>query len=96
MECRRKIRQSFKWGEWSEGGVSNTGLHVVQRLGYGIELSQETYVRELEPISIHPGRRQQTSMLLTPAEKSQARAALGGIGWKAIMSGHNSQPNMAC
>ena len=86
-DCRLKIRQSFKGGERAEGEFKNTGLHVVQRLGYGIELSQETCAHEMEPISIHPGRRNQSEMPMTESEKSQARGTLGGIGWKAIMSG---------
>eukprot|EP00974_Lingulodinium_polyedra_P026306 2538442-Lingulodinium_polyedra.AAC.1 len=36
---------------------------------------------------VHAGRRQQTSQPLTEAEKSQARAVLGAIGWKANTSG---------
>eukprot|EP00974_Lingulodinium_polyedra_P067127 6494959-Lingulodinium_polyedra.AAC.1 len=50
MKCRQFLRQSFKWGEWTQGAYKNTGLHVVQRTDFGIELDQEEYVRDLQPI----------------------------------------------
>ena len=76
------IREHFKWGDWEEGRFTQCGV-VVEQKPEGFELSQPSYLENLQEIGVNATRRKDLAQPTTDREKTQLRALLGGISWHA-------------
>ena len=76
------IRDHFKWGDWEEGRFTQCGV-VVEQKPEGFELSQPSYLENLQEISVNASRRKDPTQSTSDKEKTQLRALLGGISWHA-------------
>ena len=76
------IRDHFKWGDWEEGRFTQCGV-VVEQKPEGFELSQPSYLENLQEISVNASRRKDLTQSTSDKEKTQLRALLGGISWHA-------------
>ena len=76
------IRDHFKWGDWEEGRFTQCGV-VVEQKPDGFELSQPSYLDNLQEIGVNASRRKDLTQSTTDKEKTQLRALLGGISWHA-------------
>ena len=74
------IRDHFKWGDWEEGRFTQCGV-VVEQKPEGFELSQPSYLDNLQEIGVNATRRKDLTQSTTDREKTQLRALLGGISW---------------
>ncbi|OLQ06318.1 Retrovirus-related Pol polyprotein from transposon TNT 1-94 [Symbiodinium microadriaticum] len=74
------IRDHFKWGDWEEGRFTQCGV-VVEQKPEGFELSQPSYLDNLQEIGVNATRRKDLTQPTTDREKTQLRALLGGISW---------------
>ncbi|CAE7239180.1 RE1 [Symbiodinium sp. CCMP2592] len=78
----KAIKEQFKWGDWEQNKFTQCGV-IIEQKPEGFELSQPTYLDNLQEIGINATRRKDRTQPTSDKEKSQLRALLGGISWHA-------------
>ena len=78
----KAIQERFKWGDWESDRFTQCGV-IIEQKPEGFELSQPTYLDNLQEIGLNATRRKDRSQPTTDKEKTQLRALLGGISWHA-------------
>ena len=78
----KAIKEQYKWGDWDQGKFTQCGV-VVEEVAGGYELSQPSYLDNLNEISVNASRRKERQHPTSDKEKSQLRALLGGLSWHA-------------
>ena len=60
----------------------HAGRIIIQRVDYSFKIHQAKFIRErLKVIEIPKGRKSKKKEEITPGERTQLRAILGGINW---------------
>ena len=72
------IKEKFKWGDWEANRFTQCGV-IIEQKPEGFELSQPTYLDNLQEIGVNATRRKDRTQVTT----DQLRALLGGISWHA-------------
>ena len=72
-----------RMGKWC---FTQCGVQIRQREDFGFELDQERYMNDFEGISLDPKRENQQGQV-TEWERTQLRALIGGLQWRAQQSG---------
>ena len=79
------LRSVFNFGKWKsiykdEGDYA--GRTIIQRSDYSFKLHQAKFIKErLKVIDMAKGRKSMKKDPITPGERTQLRAVLGGINW---------------
>ena len=77
----KMLKSRFDFRKWRVGSGTFVGSTVTQHKDYSIELHQEGFVRNLNPIRVSP--KAMNSALASPQQIHEARTLMGGLQWLA-------------
>ena len=77
------IQKHYKWSEWQTGDFTQCGVRIQEMPDGAFHLSQPHYMDGVQEINLSATRRKDSGASTNEWEKSQLRAALGGLSWHA-------------
>ena len=86
----QKLASKFPFGSHRKRNFTFTGLKIDQQKDHTITVSQEQYVKDIQPIKIGRDRRQVAEDAVTESERQSLRALIGSLSYAAI----NSRPDL--
>ena len=87
----RELEKTFAFGSHKISAFTFTGIEVTQHGDYSITLSQSSYVRKINPISIECNRKSQLDLPVTEPERLALRGVIGSLQYAAI----NTRPDLS-
>ena len=87
----RELEKTFAFGSHKISAFTFTGIEVTQHGDNSITLSQSTYVRKINPISIECNRKSQLELPVTESERLALRGVIGSLQYAAI----NTRPDLS-
>ena len=86
-----KLEKKYPFGSKKSQKFTFTGIDMTQHADNSIELSQSTYVKNINPISIKPERRTQENEQVTEEERHLLRGLIGSLQYAAV----HTRPDIA-
>ena len=91
QEVLQKIEAKYAFGSKKVQSFTFTGIDLCQHGDYSISLSQSSYVRKINPISIEPHRKTQTDAPVSEPERASLRGLIGSLQYAAV----NTRPDLS-
>ena len=79
-----KLEAKYPFGSKKSRSFTFTGIDLQQNTDNSIELSQSTYVKNINPISMKPERRAQENANVTEEERHLLRGLIGSLQYAAV------------
>jgi hypothetical protein len=79
-----KLEAKYPFGSKKSRRFTFTGIDLQQNTDNSIELSQSTYVKNINPISMKPERRAQENANVTEEERHLLRGLIGSLQYAAV------------
>ena len=86
----KELEMRFPFGSKKRQNFVFTGLQISQKEDYSIHVDQEQYVKDISPISIGKGRRQQSEESVSEDERQSLRAVIGSLQYAST----NTRPDL--
>ena len=78
------LEKKYPFGSKKVQNFVFTGIEMSQLPNGNIQLSQEKYMKKIEPIKISPDRKSQPESLVTEQERQQLRAVIGSLQYASV------------
>lgn len=85
-----ELSKRFPFGSRKKQNFVFTGLQISQKEDFSIHVDQEQYVKDISPINIGKGRRQQNDEPVSEEERQSLRAVIGSLQYAAT----NTRPDL--
>ena len=90
QEQLQRLASKFPFGSHRKRNFTFTGLKIDQQPDQTIHVSQEQYIKDIQPITIKRERRSVLEDAVTEEERQSLRALIGSLSYAAI----NSRPDL--
>lgn len=85
-----KLKEKFPFGSHKKKNFTFTGLKIDQAEDFSISVSQEQYVKDIQPIGLKGDRKSVPDAPVTEDERQALRALVGSLQYAAV----NSRPDI--
>ena len=85
------LEKKYPFGSKKLHQFTFTGIEMTQLPNYSIQMSQSSYVRNIQPIQLSKERREQISEPVTEDERQSLRAIVGSLQYAAV----HTRPDLA-